>query len=239
MYLQVAEQFRLRIERGVWLPGQQLPVLKDLQAELGLARVTIRQAFEVLEQRGLVHRHRGRGTFVADRIESRPEHVLPGNWSELVASLRPIEAKLLEGPQRATSISPAPSFDLEPDFSAWHLQRLHLIDKHPYCLIDIYIDDEIYAKDSSAFTQKPVITVLDQKYRHLIGAVNQVVTFSISDERLAEALGIELGQPVVKIERIVKTRSGSTILYTSSQYSGVDVRINMDISPPPEPSWSS
>lgn len=231
LYLQVAEQFRLRIERGIWQPGQQVPVLKDLQAELGLARVTIRQAFEVLEQQHLVHRHRGRGTFVADRIERIPEHVLPGTWEELVDSLRPVEAKLLNGPRRAQQISPSPRFAMEADFSAWHLQRLHLINDHPYCLIDIYIESALFCADRDDFVEMPVVLVLDRKYRHLIGKAEQVVTFSISDHSLAEALSIGLGQPVVQIERIIRSPSNAPLLYTSAQYSGVNVLIRQDISP--------
>src|SRR5690606_6956877 len=100
LYLQVAAQFRLRIENGMWSPGQQVPVLEALQAEFGLARVTIRQALEVLEQEGLIRRHRGRGTFVTEHLPARQEHVLPASWEQLVASLHPVKLSVLAGPRQ-------------------------------------------------------------------------------------------------------------------------------------------
>lgn len=231
LYLQVAGQFRLRIERGLWRPGQQLPVLEELQAELGLARVTIRQAFEVLEQQGYVRRYRGRGTFVADQIRRPREYTLPTGWDALVASLHPISATVLEGPSEVGAIAPAPSFDLGPDFSAWHLQRLHSIDERPYCLIDIFMRRDVFAAGREAFLTHPVILVLDRDHKELVHKVEQLVTFSISDEIVSDALGIELGQPVVQIERVIKDRSARTVLYTIAQFSGVDVRLRQDLSP--------
>lgn len=206
-------------------------MLEDLQADLGLARVTIRQAFEVLEQQGFVHRYRGRGTFVADRIDRPPEHILPSSWPELVASIERITADILEGPSRVSEIAPAPSFDLGAGFDACHLQRLHSIDDHPYCLIDIYMRRALFEAERAAFLKQPVILVLDRRHKDLVRTVKQVVTFSISDAVVSSALGIELGQPVVRIERVVRDAAGETVLYTSAQFSGIDVRIKQDLSP--------
>src|SRR5690349_24050798 len=63
-YAQLADVFRQRIARNVWPPGTRLPTLEALMREFDVARVTVRQAMEMLARDGLVSAERGRGTFV-------------------------------------------------------------------------------------------------------------------------------------------------------------------------------
>lgn len=63
-YAQLADLFRGRIARGVWVPGGTLPSIEQLMREFEVARVTVRQAINLLAKDGLVSPQRGRGTFV-------------------------------------------------------------------------------------------------------------------------------------------------------------------------------
>jgi DNA-binding transcriptional MocR family regulator len=53
-----------RIARGVWSEGGKLPSLEALMREFDVARVTVRQAVDLLAREGLVSAQQGRGTFV-------------------------------------------------------------------------------------------------------------------------------------------------------------------------------
>ena len=68
-YFQLAELLEEEIVSARWEPGLRLPSEHELGAQYGLSRTTIRQALARLEQKGLVNRDKGRGTFVGD---SRP-----------------------------------------------------------------------------------------------------------------------------------------------------------------------
>lgn len=46
--------------------GSRLPPERQLTEELGLSRATVRKALDVLEREGLIWRHVGKGTFVAE-----------------------------------------------------------------------------------------------------------------------------------------------------------------------------
>ena len=63
-YAQLADILRRRIARNRWPPGTQLPTLQELMKEFDVARVTVRQAMELLARDGLVRAGRGRGSFV-------------------------------------------------------------------------------------------------------------------------------------------------------------------------------
>jgi len=53
-YVQLAEVLRARIGRGHWRAGEKLPSLDELGREFDVARVTVRQAIDVLAREGLV-----------------------------------------------------------------------------------------------------------------------------------------------------------------------------------------
>lgn len=86
LYRQLAEWLRGEIESGRLRAGDRLPPTRDLSSRLKLNRATVAAAYEVLEERGLISGHVGRGSFVAGVPESLPsagsrawswENVLP------------------------------------------------------------------------------------------------------------------------------------------------------------------
>lgn len=65
-YQQLFTTLERRLRTGQMAPGERLPSENELCTEFGLSRATVRQALQLLETRGLVHRVAGRGVFVAE-----------------------------------------------------------------------------------------------------------------------------------------------------------------------------
>lgn len=61
-----------RIQDGTWPPGYQLPTERELVEVFGVARNTLRKTLGELEREGLIQRHVGRGTFVAQPASAPP-----------------------------------------------------------------------------------------------------------------------------------------------------------------------
>ena len=55
-----------RIERGDLKPGDRLPPERDLAAQLGVSRPTVRTALRSLATMGVLHSKQGAGTFITD-----------------------------------------------------------------------------------------------------------------------------------------------------------------------------
>lgn len=228
LYVQAAGQIRLKIEKGDWLPGQQLPVIEALQAEFGLSRATIREALEVLESEGLIERFRGRGTFVRSHLPERRSHVLPTRWDELIRGLKTIKPELVapiseEDGAFLRDVQAGSAVGLYVRF-----QRVHSRGSEPYCLIDIHLRKDVFAADSERFQRDPVVLVLVERHGELAAAARQRVTFSIADERTASALGIALGAPVVEILRTITDADGRVVVHTYARYPGEYVRLDFD-----------
>lgn len=60
----MAQQLLERITDGTWPPGSRLPTEAELCTEMGVSRVTLREAVKSLQQRGVVSVEQGRGSFV-------------------------------------------------------------------------------------------------------------------------------------------------------------------------------
>ncbi len=72
LYSLVASRAEELIAAGTWKEGDRLPPERQLCRDWDVSRSTLRQALGELEARGLISRHRGRGTFV-----TRPRLQLP------------------------------------------------------------------------------------------------------------------------------------------------------------------
>ena len=70
---QIAAQIRAQCASRALKPGDRLPSVRALAAELAVNQNTILRVYERLTAEGLLERRHGDGTFVADRVPDRPD----------------------------------------------------------------------------------------------------------------------------------------------------------------------
>ena len=68
IYRQIYAHIKNLILSGELQPGARLPATRELAGQIGLNRTTITAAYELLESEGLIRRHVGRGSFVAEAV---------------------------------------------------------------------------------------------------------------------------------------------------------------------------
>jgi len=69
IYTQIVENFRTQIASGVMQPGDKLPSVRELAAQLSINPNTIQRAYRELESEGFIYSVTGRGSFVAPLSE--------------------------------------------------------------------------------------------------------------------------------------------------------------------------
>lgn len=67
IYQQLVDQIRAASRSGALTAGDQLPTVQDLSDQLGIAKGTIKRAYDELERDGFVEKVQGRGTFLCSR----------------------------------------------------------------------------------------------------------------------------------------------------------------------------
>jgi GntR family transcriptional regulator/MocR family aminotransferase len=76
-YAAIAAEIEAALNRGELRPGDRLPTVRSLARELGVSSASVAVAYSLLERRGRVRAHVGRGTFVAETagVDQSPGHV--------------------------------------------------------------------------------------------------------------------------------------------------------------------
>ncbi len=69
IYQQLVDGVKELVARGILVPGERMPTVRELAVELSLNPNTVAKAFQKLEQEGIIETMRSRGTFVAGRTE--------------------------------------------------------------------------------------------------------------------------------------------------------------------------
>lgn len=94
LYQQLYVQIRTGILQGMLTPGMALPPTRQLANELGVARVTVAEAYAQLAAEGFVTSRQGAGTFVADhlallRADKASFQPALSSWGTRVMAIKP------------------------------------------------------------------------------------------------------------------------------------------------------
>jgi len=102
LYLQVKEQIRHRIAVGELKPGDEIPSIRQLAADIRVSVITIKRAYLELELEGVIHTRHGRGSCVAENPDlghALKEEELTRHLAaavDVAALLQLTEAQLIE-----------------------------------------------------------------------------------------------------------------------------------------------
>src|SRR5689334_10718815 len=69
LYQQLQRALREAIEKRVLGPDDALPPERQLAADLGISRITVRKAIQALADEGFLEQRQGSGNFVSTRID--------------------------------------------------------------------------------------------------------------------------------------------------------------------------
>jgi len=228
LYVQLADLFRQRIVKGVWKTGDKLPSLEQLGAEFEVARVTVRQAVERLTRDGLVSPQRGRGTFVTG-TPSRDR------WIRVETSLRNLADVYRDTHPTILTIDEAtrtPRLDESDGVAApkyAYMRRIHSHEGRPYCVIDIWLDAEIFARRPARFRKEMVIPLLLATPSVKIATARQVLTIATADLEVARHLQINVNAPVAEVRRVFTGPKRRVIYLAEVTYRGDFVHVQFDL----------
>jgi GntR family transcriptional regulator len=229
-YVQLADLFRQRVDKGEWQPGRKLPSIDELMSQFDVARVTVRQAIALLADEGLLSPERGRGTFVTDKAGARRRlrvETTLGDLVEMYRGDRPEHSTLEESQAtpafKTTDGVPAPKY--------FHMRRVHSRDGERYCVIAIYIDHRVFRRAPGRFRRELVLPVLTSLPGLKIASGRQTLTISKADIETSRLLGIPLNAPMAEVRRVLCDESGTIIYLADVSYRGDYIHLEMDLRP--------
>jgi GntR family transcriptional regulator len=222
----VANALRQRISRGLWPAGTRVPSLLALAEEFGVARLTARQAVQLLVEEGLLDARQGRGTVVT----GEPRAV---KNIQVQTTLQALGAMYLRAPPEirtlSESVGPLPLGHRRDDRDYVRLQRVHSEAGVAYCVITLYIDAAVFALAPRRFREKAVIPVLLSLPECRVQRARQTMTVGTADADVAAHLGVAPNAPVAFVERVFEGKGGHVIYRAEVIYRGEAVRLEIDL----------
>ncbi|MER1966625.1 GntR family transcriptional regulator [Castellaniella sp. GW247-6E4] len=215
LYLQLAEQLANEIQAKQWLPLQKLPSEHELTQFFGVSRVTVRQAFRVLVDRGLVVSRQGKGVYVRGPRVNQDLGSLRGFYDGLVARNYDVETEVVEFVQLKASEAGASG-------NVFQYVRLYQLEGAIIVLADITVFclDALITQDQ--VEHLPVYALLQEVLKKKVArAATQIKATGMRPD-IATRMGLESTAGLLQMDRTSYDESG-TLLESSHFYIQPDV----------------
>lgn len=227
-YLQLAHLLRQRIARGHWAVGDKLPSLESLAETFDMARVTVRQAVDMLVQEGLVSPQQGRGTFVTARPPEPDWLKVQTSLDELAQAYRDDKPEILNIDE-STAHAPLLPSDGQSAERYVFMRRVHSKAGQPYCVINLYLDEKIFRQQPQRFRDETVIPILNTMTTGGVAHAHQVLTIGTADMEVASLLRVAVNTPVAEVRRVFTDASQRVIYLAEVTYRGDFIRLQMSL----------
>ncbi len=201
LYVRIADRIRGEIE--ALQPGARLPGEPALVRNLGVSRVTLRKAIELLIDEGLLVRRHGLGTFVAP-----PRLVDPliglHSMRDLVAAHSQSYAVQIEHHEVAgASPDERRRLALPPRAKVLRYQRRDLVGGEVICGARVAVLGAYAAQlDAEALRASSTYQLLETRCGVRLARIQQTVRAEMADEPVAGLLGVSTGSPILVLDRV-------------------------------------
>ena len=210
------------IEDGAYHPGEQLPSEKELAAQLGISRATLREALLNLEQDGIVVRKHGVGTFVAPGYEHRLESGLERLESILdLAARQQMQVRVgnLDVQQTPAGTDLAEKLQVSPGTPLTCVCRVIEVDKRPVAYMADYVISTVLSPADVDGTFGGSVLDLLRKKRDLrvAQAVANIVAVN-AESTLTQKLKVKPDQALLLLEETVFDDEGVAVEFSRNYF---------------------
>lgn len=187
-----------------------------LAGHLGLSRPTMRQALQVLVDKGLLVRKRGVGTqVVQSRIRRSVE--LTSLHDDLIRAGKQPHTKVLGLELTAATEEACDHLGVTAGAKVWTLERLRFIDDEPLALMHNIVPASVVDLSAADLDDGGLYAALRSARVHMRVA-NQEIGARRAEAREARLLGERKGSPLLTMRRTAYDDKGSAVEYGTHVY---------------------
>ena len=218
--------------------GEAIPSERQLSADLGVSRLTVRAALDDLAREGYLARRRGSGTFVSEpkiaqeltmtsfTEDMRRRGMEPGSMT-LGLEVVPAGARL----GRFLHVSPSERVVVA--------KRLRLADRESMAIETLHVRASLVpGLSANDLESHSFYTLLSDRYGIDIVGGLQTIEPTVTNEEESEALDVPLHSPAFQFERTTRATDGRIVEFVRSIYRGDRYRLVSELrrdraAPPP------
>lgn len=217
--------------------SQRLPTESQLSLTLGVSRSTVRDALAKLDAEGEIRRVRHQGTFVnPERLQ--PQANVPAFPADIVHSL----SEFLSGRGLAYAVielqivqdiatgEVSQLLDVPPGSTVYRASRVYEVEGHRSAFVEHTLPPNVHGVDIDATKlTEGVTTFLEDVVGLKISHVDAIITAQAADVKLAKALQITEGCPVLCMHTIIRDFDGATVALGSLIFEPSRLRLSVGV----------
>ena len=235
LYLQLQRHISAALAAGDLAPGDCLPAERDIAQMTGLSRVTVRKAIQELVSAGQLVQRRGSGTYVTQKVEKLEQalSLLTSFTEDMARRGRSVETRWISRRIDAPAPEEVMALGLGAGDRVTRLERVRCSDGVPLAIERATLSTNLLPDPEAV--QSSLYAVLQTRGLRPTRAVQRISATSI-DARDSALLGVAVGAPGLKIERISYLPSGQVVEFTRSLYRGdaYDFAVELKLAPEDE-----
>jgi GntR family transcriptional regulator len=208
IYHQLEEYIKQQIETGILREEAVIPSEREFAEVFQISRMTVRQAINNLVLEGYLTRQKGKGTFVSKKkVEQELQGMTSFTEDMLSRGMNP-SSTLLSFQIIPADKNTALDLKIEENDSVYKIKRIRLADGAPMALETAYIPVEIVPGLTEENSNLSLYQYIEQHLSLSISEATQEIEASIADSDDAETLEINIGDPILLIQRISYLQDG-------------------------------
>lgn len=215
-YRQLYELLRKHILNGVYQEGSLLPSENELCAVHNMTRPTVRHALDSLVRDGLILKKQGKGSIVRKPPQNIGILSIAGTASAI--GVRYLKTDILQKPiiKIWPEIFPFKLSELEKEAGCIYMERLRFVENEPV-FYDINHFPNLYLTriTNRSFENKSLFEILRKHYQIEILGGEQKLKAIKPDKQIRQLLQLKAGQPVLYVERKLKTNKENFNIYST------------------------
>lgn len=204
--------------------GTAIPSERQLSADLGVSRLTVRAALDDLAREGHLVRRRGSGTYVQQPKIS--QELTMTSFSEdmrrrgMVPGSRTVTMSTINAGARLGRF-----LNVSPSEQVVVIKRLRLADGEPMAIETLHIPEALVPGLTPKALSGSFYELLSERYGIVIASGTQAIEPTVTNEEESAALGVPLHSPAFLFERTSRDQGGRTVEFVQSVYRGDRYRI--------------
>lgn len=216
LYHQIATQIESLISTRVLKAGDRIENETDLCTRLNLSRMTVRQALQVLVDKGELIRRRGIGTYVVGERTSRKVQ-LTSLYDDLASAGQKPETQVLLHLTEVATEYIGSSLGLESGAEVFHIRRLRSGNGQQVAILENFLPLEFASITPEQLVEEGLYQILRRRGITMRIARQSIGARSATPEE-STLLGVKTAAPVLTTERLVFDDTGRAIEFGQHVY---------------------
>lgn len=220
LYLQLKDKLFKRISSGELKPNQRLPSEREMVEELGISRMTVRNALQALVREGFLYTRIGKGTFVSN-INFQQDNNLTGFTEQMGKLDLEVSSQVLEFSVAPIGTKLSTSLEVSPNSAVYKLCRIRLANQKPLAVETAYIPKDLCPNlDQFDFSSLSLYETMRREYGIRMATAEQTIVASLAKRDEHRLFNTKPPAAVLRMKRVTRTDRDLIAEYVESVYLG-------------------